>query len=428
MPIDVTLLERLPDPVLMVQPTGDTLYGNRAWHELARRHSVPPRLGALFGPPVQALFVEAKRSGRASAFLPLAVGEDRTQGYRVTVNAESEDGTLAVQLADLSEEVAWRHQLFLRNSELSVLNDIGTALSGTHEFDTLAQRIWEQTGRIMDNANFFIAIHDRDRRILRFPLWIEDGRIVESGAAREFGNGVTEYMLLSRQPLLLNGDVSGQLEQMGVVRPARACHSFLGIPILSEGEALGVLGLMDYEHTNRYGRHELGILNIVATQASAAMRTAWMFEAMRAAYDELTSTQARLMESERLRGVTETVGALNHEVNNPLATIVGTAQLLLRRETLEEDTRTKVERMLEAAKRIQFVTSKMATLIQANSRPYPGQTNILDVLGSVARDEEGPEGAADVLREVRATVVGTAQAAQAAQAARPARPGEASAA
>ncbi len=417
MSIDVTLLERLPDPVLMVQPTGDTLYGNRAWHELAARHGVPPRLDALFGPPVQALFVEAKRSGRASAFLPLAVGDDGTQGYRLTVRAESEDGTLAVQLADLSEEVAWRHQLFLRNSELSVLNDIGTALSGTHEFGTLARRIWEQSGRIMDNANFFIAIHDRERRTLRFPLWIEDGVVVETDSARPFANSVAAFMLLSRQPLLLNGDVPAQLEQMGIVRPWRPCHSFLGVPILSEGEVLGVLGLMDHAHANRYGRHELGILNIIATQASSAMRTASMFEAMRAAYDELTSTQARLMESERLRGVTETVGALNHEVNNPLATIVGTAQLLLRREALEGDTRAKVERMLEAAKRIQFVTSKMATLIQAHSRPYPGQTNILDVSGSIARDEPGPEAAADVLREVRATLVGPVRAAQAAQAA-----------
>ena len=411
MSIDVTLLERLPDPVLMVQPTGDTLYGNRAWHELAGRYGVPPRLAALFGPPVQALLGDARRNGRSSAFLPLVVGDDRSQGYRITVRAESEDGTLAVQLADLSEEVAWRHQLFLRNSELSVLNDIGTALSGTHEFEALAHRIWEQAGRIMDNANFFVAVHDRERAFLRFPLWVEDGRVMTTDESRPFGNGVAEYMLLSRQPLLLNGDVPGQLEQMGIARPERPCHSFLGVPILSEGEALGVLGLLDHAQPNRYGRHELGILSIVATQASAALRTAWMFEAMRAAYDELTSTQARLMESERLRGITETVGALNHEVNNPLATIVGTAQLLLRREELGDEARTKVERMLEAAKRIQYVTSKMATLIQANSRPYPGQTNILDVSRSIGREEAGPETTADVLREVRAALAAPAPAA-----------------
>src|SRR5205807_9658138 len=129
-------------------------------------------------PPVQSLLAEAGRHGLASAFLPLALGHDATQGFRLTVRAGSEDGTLAVQLADLSEEVAWRHQLFLRNSELSVLNDIGTALSGTLEFDSLAPRIWEQTGRIMDNSNCFIAFRDRERSMVRFPVWFEDGKAV----------------------------------------------------------------------------------------------------------------------------------------------------------------------------------------------------------------------------------------------------------
>ncbi len=406
MAIDVTLLERLPDPVLMVMPTGETMYGNRAWHELAARHGVEPRLSALFGPQVMTLLAEAKRTGRASSFLPLAVGSDATRGFRLTIGADAEDGTMAVQLADLSEEVAWRHQLFLRNSELSVLNDIGASLSGTLEFDSLAQRIWEQTGRIMDNGNFFVALHDRERSTVRFPIWVEDGVRTPGGTTRPFGNGVAEYVLLSRQPLLLNGDVAGQLERMGIARPERACASFVGTPILSEGEALGVLALHDPAEANRFGRHQLGILNIVATQAASAIRTAWMFEAMRLAYDELASTQARLLESERIRGVTETVGTLNHEVNNPLATIVGTAQLLLRRDDLDAATRTKVERMLEAARRIQFVTSKMATLIQATSRPYPGQTQILDVARSVSREDAAAAPLEQAMRAIRESLPG----------------------
>ncbi len=406
MAIDVTLLERLPDPVLMVMPTGETMYGNRAWHELAARHGVEPRLSSLFGPQVMTLLAEARRTGRASSFLPLAVGSDATRGFRLTVGADAEDGTLAVQLADLSEEVAWRHQLFLRNSELSVLNDIGASLSGTLEFDALAQRIWEQTGRIMDNGNFFVALHDREHSTVRFPIWVEDGVRAAGGPTRPFGNGVAEYVLLSRQPLLLNGDVGAQLERMGIARPERACASFVGTPILSEGEALGVLALHDPVEPNRFGRHQLGILNIVATQAASAIRTAWMFEAMRLAYDELASTQSRLLESERIRGVTETVGTLNHEVNNPLATIVGTAQLLLRREDLEAATRAKIERMLEAAKRIQFVTSKMATLIQATSRPYPGQTQILDVARSVSRDDAANAPLEQAMRAIRESMPG----------------------
>ncbi len=387
MGIDITLLERLADPVLLVGDGDLTLFGNRAWHELATRHAVAPRLAALFGPAVGPLLAEARRGGQARAFLPLATPGDDTRGFRITVSAGSEDGTLAVQLTDLSEEVAWRQQLFLRNNELAALNDSGTALAGTIEVDTLAQRIWDQVGRLMENASGFVALHAGEQAPPEIRLQVEDGAVVAADRPRPFAVALAAHVLRDRQPLLLNGDVRDALAGLGLGAPEHACASLVAVPIQSEGDALGVLALLDHDQSGRYGRHELGILGIVATQAATAIRTARMFEAMRSAFDELTSTQARLLESERLRGVTETVGALNHEVNNPLATIVGTAQLVLRRGDLDEATRTRIERMLEAARRIQTVTARMATLIQATSRPYPGRTQILDLTRSVARED-----------------------------------------
>lgn len=398
MSVDDSLLERLTDPVLLTGPDGAVRWANRAFHDLAARLGTEPTLAALFGAPAQAVLTEARRTGRGSAFLPLVASDDLNQGYRLTATADDRDDSLAVQLTDLSEEVAWRHQLFLRNSELTVLNDIGMALSGTLEMDVLARRIWEQTGRMMDNTHFFLALHDRDANTIQFPLWVENGVVQPDRPARPFRNSVTEYLLLGRQPVLLNGDVTGQLRDMGLEPIGQPCVSFAGVPILSDGEALGVLALQDYAEVGRFGRHELGVLNIVATQASAAIRNARLFEATRQAYEELTAAQAQLLESERLKGVTETVGALNHEVNNPLATIVGTAQLLVRSGRLDADTQRKVERMLEAAKRIQGVTGKMSTLIQANSRPYPGQVRILDLRGSLAKDDHRPSGASSFFR------------------------------
>ena len=406
MSVDVTLLERLPEPVLLVTPTGGTLYANAAFHQLASRFAVPPQLSALFGPPVSVVLSEARRTGAANAFLPLVVGDDLSRGFRLNVRAGADDGTLAVQLVDLSEEVAWRHELFLRNSELSVLNDIGTALSATLDLAALAHRIAEQTGRIMDHTHFVLALHDGGGGPLQVPLRIEDGRVISGCEIERFGNGPIEHVLLTGQPLLLNGAVNAQLVQLGLRAFPRGPVSYIATPILANGVAMGVLELRDHETSGRFDRHELGILSIVATQAGAAIRNARLYEAIKGAYEELTATQARLLETERLRGVTETVGALNHEVNNPLATIVGTAQLMLRRPEIDADTRTKAERVLEAAKRIQFVTSKMASLIQAHSRPYPGQMSILDLSRSVAEEQAPTSGVSGVYRILKEPTAG----------------------
>ena len=414
MPFDTRLLELLPDPVLLVGPDGRTLSANRAFFGLAARHGVDGTLAALFGPPAAALLAEAVRTGRASGFVPVIACADASQGFRLTI-AAGDEGTLVVQLADLSEEVAWRHQLFLRNSELTVLNDIGMALSGTLEMNVLAHRIWEQAGRMMDNTNFFLALHDRETSTIQFPLWVEDGQVLITKRSRPFRNSVTEYMVGHRQPMLLNGDVGAQLAALGMDPIGRPCLSFAGVPILSGGEAVGVIALQDHETEGRFGPHELELLNIVGTQASSAIRNARLFETTRRAYDELSAAQTQLLESERLKGVTETVGALNHEVNNPLATIVGTAQLLLRADKLDLGTRAKVERMLEAAKRIQDVTGRMSSLIQATSRPYPGQTQILDLRRSLAQDDSqrsAPGIPREALDALRARAIEDARAAE----------------
>jgi signal transduction histidine kinase len=108
--------------------------------------------------------------------------------------------------------------------------------------------------------------------------------------------------------------------------------------------------------------------------------------------DEVVSRR-ELLEAERLRGVTETVGALNHEINNPLAAIVGNAQLMLRTgDGLGPESRVKLEAIADAARRIQQVTARMASLIQATSMPYAGEGSILDLRRSRTAGEPAEGG------------------------------------
>ena len=66
-----------------------------------------------------------------------------------------------------------RDQLDTRRRELEVLKDLGAALSSTPDLDTLAGHIYEQSGRIMNTINFFLALHDPARNLISFPLRVE---------------------------------------------------------------------------------------------------------------------------------------------------------------------------------------------------------------------------------------------------------------
>ena len=389
--LDLDML--LDDPFVQALPSGESVRMNRAFEELAVRHGVAAELPLLFGPSVLDLMSKAAGTGRASAYLAVLGAPSPGQTFRVVLKSTGAGGPISVLLVDVSDDVAWRRQLFDRNRDLTVLNAIGAALSGMLELDVLAFRILEQTARIMRTTNFLIALWDREAGALSFPIYVED-QALRRMAPRAFANGFSELVLNTRRPLLLAGDVSARARELGIEPVGRMPAAWLGAPMVAGEEALGVIELQDFEDAGAFDPHDLEVLTIIAGQAAAAIRNARLLADARTAYRELSETQSRLLEGERLRGVTETVGALNHEVNNPLAAIVGNAQLLLRHsEELSPELRRKIEIMHESARRIQRVTSKMATLIQATSMPYPGEGAILDVKRSIGSDEASAAGA-----------------------------------
>jgi GAF domain-containing protein len=383
------------EPVLRLSATGETIEANPAFHDLAARCGVSPALADLFGPAIGQLFAQARREGWTRALLPVMAGPEPRAMFRVSLYRNAQDGSLAVLMIDVSEEVAVRRQLFERNHVLTVLNDVGAALSATLDPDALAGRIYEQLGRIMRANTFYMALHERDTNVVTFPLYVED-RVKREAQTRPFGNGMTEYVMRTGRPLLLNTDVEARARAMGMEPVGRPSLSWLGVPIANDAQVCGVLALQDFERAECFTLHDLEVMTIVAAQAGVAIRNAHLLASAREAYQELSDAQARLLDSERLRGVTETVGALNHEINNPLAAIAGHAQLLLRNpEGLSTQARMKLESILESARRIQRVTAKMSSLIQASTIAYPGDERILDVRRSVAREEPGDDDGAE---------------------------------
>jgi GAF domain-containing protein len=379
-------LENLTEPLARVSATGETVSANAAFLSLAEHCRVEAKLSSLFGPAATALLEHGRQDGRARATLTVIVGDEPRPWYRLSTSP-APDNTQYVLLSEAAEEATWRRERLRYDEHLVVLKNLGASLSGTVEIDALTSKIYDQTSHIIQSANFYVALHDRDHQIVSFPRYIEEGRW-QSMTSRPFSNGLTEYILRTGEPLLMNRRVIEEAAERGIEPVGRPCLAWMGVPMPSNGETIGVLAVQDYHRTDCYDSHDLEVLGIIAAQAAAAIQNARSLSAARRAYQELSEAQARLLETERVRGVTEAVGAMNHEVNNPLAAIAGNAQLLLRRaERLTPQSRAKIETILEAAKRIQQVTTKMSTLIQATSRPYPGETPILDLRHSIARDD-----------------------------------------
>lgn len=93
----------------------------------------------------------------------------------------------------------------------------------------------------------------------------------------------------------------------------------------------------------------------------------------------LTETQEKLQESDRLALLAELAGTTAHELNQPLTCIMGYAELLRRRLPAGDPNVEATQMIIDQASRMADIVRKIGTIIRYETKPYVGQTQILDL-------------------------------------------------
>ncbi len=168
-----------------------------------------------------------------------------------------------------------------RIDEMAVLNEVGRAISSTLQLDELLDLIHHQVGRVMDTTNLYIAFYDRDEDWVSFPLYVEGGQVRWHSRGRKAGRGLTEYVIRSRQPLLLPDDVDRRMQELGIEVLGTPAKSWLGVPMIAGDEVLGVIAVQSYTTENVYDEEHLNLLPTIAAQAAIAIENARLYEQAR---------------------------------------------------------------------------------------------------------------------------------------------------
>jgi GAF domain-containing protein len=173
-----------------------------------------------------------------------------------------------------------RARLERRVRELHSLAAIGQAVADSLELPEVLLAIHQQTQQLMDARNFYIALYDDNERRINFPLAYENGERV-TYTSRLFGEGFTEYIILSRRPLLIKGDVQEFARQIGQPAVDPLVRSWLGVPIAIGANVLGVMAVQSRERVNSYDESHRDILISIAAQAATAIRNSQLYMSLR---------------------------------------------------------------------------------------------------------------------------------------------------
>ena len=156
-----------------------------------------------------------------------------------------------------------------RAAELTAISTVSQALVAETELDKLIQFIGDQMLEIFNADIVYVALLDEQSGLIHFPY--QHG---ESFAPLQFGEGLTSKIIQSGEALLINQDIDGRSRALGATLIGRQALSYLGVPIISGKDALGVISVQSTTQEGRFDADALRLLTTIAANVGAAIHTA----------------------------------------------------------------------------------------------------------------------------------------------------------
>ena len=182
---------------------------------------------------------------------------------------------LALQIALTLENYVIMHEAQRRTKEYELLTEIGQAISSHLNQDEVLRTVQVELGQIFDTSTFYIAFQEEDE--IHFELEIERG-IVLPKRSRKVGNGLTEHIIRTGEPLLIESDLEQMRSKLGVdFVPPRPARSFCAVPIFLGGKPAGVMAALSTERESQFQPRDLEVMQTAAGQLGVAVENARLF-------------------------------------------------------------------------------------------------------------------------------------------------------
>jgi K+-sensing histidine kinase KdpD len=173
-----------------------------------------------------------------------------------------------------------------------------------------------------------------------------------------------------------------RMESVYATLDAEGPHSVFSYPIKREGQTVGAIAGLMQGYKNLSEEQEL--LEALSHQLGLAFAKTTMWEGKIEG-----EIREDLIKSERLKAIVETAVTVNHEINNPLAAVLGYVQLILSRpESLDQDTIDKLKKIETGALRIKEVTNRLLKIVEPVVVKYAGDVRMVDLARSKTKEDE----------------------------------------
>ncbi len=188
-------------------------------------------------------------------------------------------------LDDSSQTIETLHAKVKRLEQTQKINEtlleISNAVDTTPNLKDLYVSIHGSLNRLIDVRNIYISIYDRENSLLHFPYFIDEVDGNYSSAVSIFvEDSLTGEVILNTKPLFL--DRAALLErQKGKKIVGSAPQVYIGVPLIADNMAFGVLAIQDYHNPEAYSQKDLDMMIYVSRQIAIAIERKRLNDALK---------------------------------------------------------------------------------------------------------------------------------------------------
>jgi signal transduction histidine kinase len=257
--------------------------------------------------------------------------------------------------------------------------DIGADL----DLDTLLQRVVTRTRELIGVKGSELGLVDEEEQVVRV-LVSENPWNDYSGMTFPLMSGVAGRVAALGEPLIVNDYNSWS----GKVLPDRRAkfNSVAGVPLKFKGKVIGTLTVYDDQPERTLREDDVSLLEMVAPQVAVYIVHAKLYQELQERIEAQQLAEKRLIQSARLAAVGEMAAGIAHELNNPLTTVAGFAELIMDELPPDFTQRPDLELILREAVRARGVVRRLLDFSrQSESIREPADINeiMVDVLALV---------------------------------------------
>lgn len=258
---------------------------------------------------------------------------------------------------------------------------ISQAANTARDLNHLYSEIHKTISKFINAKNFYIALYNSDKDMLSFPYFVDE--YDEKPAPKKPGRGLTEYVIRTGEPALVDPETFEQLiEKDEVEKVLTDSIDWLGVPLKTPDKTIGALVVQTYTKQFRFTEYDKEFLSFVSDQTAMAIERARSKE-------ELIKAKDKAEEMNRLK--TNFLANMSHELRTPMVGIMGYTEIL-KREIDNPELKDMSEEIFLSAKRLLGTLNLILDLskIESNKSEINAvETNLADTaIDQVKKFEE----------------------------------------